>query len=433
MAHFLVLGGGGREHALAWKLATSPACETVYCCPGNGGTAMEPKTQNIQLDWRDTNQLLAFIRAKDIAVTVVGPEDPLVAGLADRLRAASHFCFGPSAAAAQLEGSKSFCKDFLHQHQIPTAAYEVFDDYAKAGAYLDECSYPCVVKFDGLAAGKGVTVAADIQTARAALDDIYKHNKFNPALGTNGKHKVVIEEFLDGQELSFIVAAHGTKCQPLASAQDHKARDEGDQGPNTGGMGAFTPVAWADELRADLLTNIIQPTLTHLARAGTPYCGFLYAGLMIKNKRAQVLEFNCRLGDPEAQALLFGMETDLAEWLLRLKAGEDLAKLPLKQRDQFVVTVVMAAGGYPGDYARGHAIEGLATLNHANTKVFQAGTRLEGKRLLTNGGRVLAVTAQGGTLTAAQHHAYDAVRTITWPDVFYRTDIGSRPVPGAND
>ena len=426
MANFLILGGGGREHALAWKLATSSQCDNVYCCPGNGGTAREAKTHNIQLDWRDTDALLNLIRTKDIIVTVVGPEDPLVAGLADRLRENGHFCFGPSAAAAKLEGSKAFCKDFLHRHRIPTAAYEVFDTYEKADAYLTECAYPCVVKFDGLAAGKGVTVATDIQTARDALADIYKHNKFSPALGANGKRKVIIEEFLDGQELSFIVAADGTKYQALASSQDHKARDDGDQGPNTGGMGAFTPVTWADELRDDLLTNIIQPTLTNLAQEGTPYRGFLYAGLMIKDKNARVLEFNCRLGDPEAQALLFNMETDLADWLLRLRAGEDLANLPLKQSRQFVVTVVMAAGGYPGVYARDHTIEGLDEIDDEDIKVFHAGTRLEGSQVLTQGGRVLALTARAATLAQARQHAYGATSKIRWPDSFYRSDIGNR-------
>ena len=427
MANFLILGGGGREHALAWKLATSPQCKKVYCCPGNGGTASEPKARNIQLDWQDTDALLNLIRTKDIAVTVVGPEAPLVAGLADRLREAGHFCFGPSAAAAKLEGSKAFCKDFLRRHRIPTAAYAVFDRYDKAESYLAECAYPCVVKFDGLAAGKGVTVAADIQTARAALDDIYKRNKFNPPLSVNGKRKVVIEEFLDGNELSFIVAADGVKCQPLASSQDHKARDDGDQGPNTGGMGAFTPVPWADELRDDLLKEIIQPTLTNLAQEGAPYRGFLYAGLMIKDKNARVLEFNCRLGDPEAQPLLFGMKTDLADWLLRVRAGEDLAKLPLKQDDQFVVAVVMAAGGYPDAYARGHRIEGLDGVNQENTKVFHAGTRREGSQILTTGGRVLAVTARGATLAKARQHAYGATSKIGWQDAFYRADIGNRP------
>ena len=417
---------------MAWKLATSPFCSGVFCCPGNAGTAAEPKTHNISLDWQDARFLLQFIREKKIGVTLIGPEVPLADGLGDRLRAAGHFCFGPGAAAARLEGSKAFCKDFVTRLGIPTAPYRVFDARPAADSYLAECDFdfPCVIKYDGLAAGKGVTVAADRREADHALDDIYKKNKFNSA----GTPRVVIESFLTGQELSFMVAADGTECQPLATSQDHKARDDGDKGPNTGGMGAYSPFMPAENIRQDLLKEFIEPTLRALAADEIPYLGFLYAGLMIdKDGRAKLLEYNCRLGDPETQALLFGMETDLAEWLLRLRDGEKMRDLPIRRiKDKFVVTVVMAAAGYPDSPQIGAVIRGIDNISDPDVKVFHSGTAVntEGK-LVTAGGRVLSVTALGRDLNAARQKAYATIKKqISWPGAFYRTDIGARGVTG---
>lgn len=423
MAAFLVLGSGGREHILCWKFAQSPRVTRIYCCPGNGGTAVESKTQNIDINWEDREQLLDFIAAHRIRVTLIGPEAPLVAGLADDINRAGHFCIGPGAAGAQLEGSKIFCKDFLRRHKIPTAAATSFEDYQQASAYLHTASFPCVVKFDGLAGGKGVTVARTHAAAQQALDDLYIGGKFGAT-----KCGVLIEEFLSGEELSYIVFAHGADYVPLLSSQDHKARDDGDTGPNTGGMGAYAPVPWGEEMATTLQRDIIEPTLRGLEQEGIFYCGFLYAGLMVQEGRAQVLEYNCRLGDPEAEALLFCLQSDLAAFLLKLAAAERPESWRFDWLAQPALTVIMAAAGYPGAYDVGHPIDGLGSVTEAtaDAKVFHCGTRYGDGEWFTHGGRVLAVTARAPTHKAAQQRAYRVARRINWRRAWYRSDIGHR-------
>jgi len=420
----LIIGGGGREHALAWKAAQSPLARRVFVAPGNGGTALEPGVENVPIAADDLPALVQFATDQGIGLTIVGPEVPLVAGVVDAFAAAGLPCFGPRRAAAQLEGSKAFSKAFLARHGIPTAAYGVFTEVEPALAYLDQVGAPIVVKADGLAAGKGVVLAQDLATAQAAVRDMLGAGRF----GCAGA-RVVIEEFLTGEEASFIVMADGTHCLPMASSQDHKARDDGDRGPNTGGMGAYSPApVVTPEIHERVLREVIAPTLAGLAAEGMPYVGFLYAGLMIgPDGTPKVLEYNCRFGDPETQPILLRLNSDLVALCLAALDGR-LDQVQADWDPRVALGVVMAAGGYPDAYAQGQPISGLADQDDPDVKVFHAGTRRAADQTLTAGGRVLCVTALGATAREAQEHAYRGVRRIHWRDCYYRTDIGYRAI-----
>ncbi|NRB70490.1 MAG: phosphoribosylamine--glycine ligase [Xanthomonadales bacterium] len=425
----LVIGSGGREHALAWKIAQSPRVERVYVAPGNAGTASEPGLENIAIGVNDTDALLAFAQEHAIGLTVVGPEDPLAAGLVDRFSAAGLPCFGPSAGAAQLEGSKAFAKDFMARHGIPTAAYGNFTDLHEALAFLHTQSAPIVVKADGLAAGKGVVVAATLAEAEAAVRDMLEGNAFGDA-----GHRVVIEEFLAGEEASFIVMADGQHALPLATSQDHKAVGEGDSGPNTGGMGAYSPAPVVDAaLHERVMREVIEPTVAGMASDGFPFTGFLYAGLMIDAQgNPRVLEFNVRFGDPETQPVMMRLRSDLVTLCEAALAGR-LQETHAEWDPRAALGVVMAAGGYPGSYAKGAPIHGLKRPAEEAVKVFHAGTALADGEVVTAGGRVLCVTALGDTVGAAQQRAYAAADTIGWDGAFLRRDIGYRAVQREQD
>ena len=423
--NILIIGGGGREHALAWKAAQSPLADTVFVAPGNGGTALEPGVENVAIAAEDLDGLLAFARDKQVGLTIVGPEAPLVAGLVDRFQAAGLPCFGPSQGAAQLEGSKSFTKDFLQRHGIPTAAYGSFTELEPALAYLRRVGAPVVVKADGLAAGKGVILAQDLATAEAAVRDMLAGNRFGAA-----GHRVVIEEFLEGEEASFIALVGQGQILPMASSQDHKARDDGDQGPNTGGMGAYSPApVVTPELHERIMAEVMAPTVAGMAVEGLPYTGFLYAGLMIgADGTPRVLEYNCRFGDPETQPILLRLQSDLVALCLAALNGR-LGEMRADWDPRAALGVVMAAGGYPDAYAKGQVISGLeAAAQIPDTKVFHAGTTRKEGQTLTSGGRVLCVTALGETVGAAQARAYQAVDLIQWAEGFCRRDIGHRAI-----
>lgn len=418
----LVLGGGGREHALAWKFAASPRVATVYVAPGNAGTGREPGVQNVALDPRDFAALAAFAEGHDIALTVVGPEAPLVDGVVDYFTQRGLRCFGPSAAAAQLEGSKSFAKAFLDRHGIPTAAYACFSELQPALDYVREQGAPIVIKADGLAGGKGVVVATTLNEAEAVVNSMLAGN----ALGAAGA-QVVIEEFLEGEEASFIVMADGVHVLPLATSQDHKRIGEGDTGPNTGGMGAYSPAPVVDALTHERIMNeVILPTIRGMAEEGTPYTGFLYAGLMIAaDGTPKVIEFNCRFGDPETQPVLMRLRSDLLFLCDQALAGE-LNKAVIDWDTRCAIGVVLAAGGYPGSYRRGDAISGLDAAWPDEVKVFHAGTRLSGDAVVTHGGRVLCVTALGEDIKVARERCYQAIDDIGWAGMVLRQDIGWR-------
>ena len=423
--NILIIGGGGREHALAWKAAQSPLADTVFVAPGNGGTALEPGVENVAIAAEDLAGLLAFARDKQVGLTIVGPEAPLVAGLVDRFLAAGLPCFGPSQGAAQLEGSKSFTKDFLQRHGIPTATYGSFTELEPALAYLQRVGAPIVVKADGLAAGKGVILAQDLVTAEAAVRDMLAGNRFGAA-----GHRVVIEEFLTGEEASFIALVGQGQILPMASSQDHKARDDGDRGPNTGGMGAYSPApVVTPELHARIMAEVMAPTVAGMATEGLPYTGFLYAGLMIgADGTPRVLEYNCRCGDPETQPILMRLKSDLVALCLAALNGR-LGEMRADWDPRAALGVVMAAGGYPDAYAKGQVISGLESAAQVpDTKVFHAGTTRVDGRTLTSGGRVLCVTALGETVGQAQSRAYGAVDLIHWADSFCRRDIGHRAI-----
>ncbi len=423
----LVIGGGGREHALAWKAAQSPAVETVFVAPGNAGTALEPKLENLAIEATDIPALLAFAKQQQIALTIVGPEAPLVLGVVDAFRAEGLNIFGPTEAAAQLEGSKAFTKDFLARHRIPTADYQNFTEIAPAKAYVAELAgrtgFPVVIKADGLAAGKGVIIAQDQTEADAAIDDMLAGNKFGEA-----GSRVVVEEFLRGEEASFIVMVDGNNVLPMATSQDHKARDNADNGPNTGGMGAYSPAPVVTQTVHDwVMANVIRPTVDGMAAEGNVYTGFLYAGLMVAaDGSAKVLEYNCRFGDPETQPIMMRLKSDLVELCLAACRGE-LDKVSAEYDQRAAVGVVMAAGGYPDDYRKGDVIEGLS-LGNNEAKVFHAGTKMVDGHVVTNGGRVLCATALGNTVTEAQQAAYALVDEVHWDDVYFRTDIGYRAI-----
>ena len=423
--NILIIGGGGREHALAWKAAQSPRVETVFVAPGNGGTAQEPGVQNLDIAAEDLDALVAFASAQAIGLTIVGPEAPLVAGLVDRFQAAGLPCFGPTQGAAQLEGSKSFTKDFLQRQGIPTAAYGSFSELEPALAYLRQVGAPIVVKADGLAAGKGVILAQDLATAEAAVRDMLAGGRFGRA-----GNRVVIEEFLQGEEVSFIAMVSQGQILPMASSQDHKARDDGDQGPNTGGMGAYSPApVVTPALHERIMAEVMHPTVAGMAAEGLPYSGFLYAGLMIAaDGTPKVLEYNCRLGDPETQPILMRLRSDLVELCLAAHEGR-LGEMPVDWDPHAALGVVMAAGGYPDAYEKGQVISGLeAAAQVPDTKVFHAGTARVAGQTVTQGGRVLCVTALGKTVGAAQTRAYQAVDLIHWQNGFCRRDIGHRAI-----
>lgn len=419
----LVIGSGGREHAIAWRLLQGVSVSEVYVAPGNAGTALEPGISNVALAVDDFDGLVAFVRRESVALTLVGPEVPLVAGICDRFSTEGLACFGPSKAAAQLEGSKAFAKDFLARHNIPTGTYETFADIEPALSYVRSQGAPIVIKADGLAAGKGVVVATTLAEAEAAVTNMLSDNAFGDAGA-----RVVIEEFLAGEEASFICLCDGTTAIPFASSQDHKARDEGDRGPNTGGMGAYSPAPVVTTVVHDrVMREVIEPTLAGMAADGMPYTGFLYAGLMIMaDGTPKVIEFNCRFGDPEAQPVMARLQSDLAEVCLQAIAGE-LAGVSLQFTEQVALGVVLAAGGYPLAYESGATISGLEA-ELADTKVFHAGSQLIDDRVVTNGGRVLCVVALGDSVAGAQSKAYTRVDTISWQDMYCRRDIGYRAV-----
>ena len=422
--NILVIGSGGREHALAWKAAQSPLADKVYVAPGNAGTALEAKLENLDIDVAATDELVRFALQNDIGLTIVGPEAPLVAGIVDTFTAAGLRCFGPGRRAAQLEGSKTFTKDFLARHKIPTADYQAFTEVEPALAYLNEVGAPIVIKADGLAAGKGVIVAMDKATAEAAVREMLSGNAFGEA-----GHRVVIEEYLEGEEASFIVMADGQHVLPMATSQDHKRVGDGDTGPNTGGMGAYSPAPVVnDEIYQRIMDEVILPTIQGMANEGRPYTGFLYAGLMITaDGTPKVIEYNCRFGDPETQPIMLRMRSDLvAHCLAALEQTLDQEQTEWDPRAS--VGVVLAAGGYPGDYAKGLPISGLPEPESETAKVFHAGTRLENDQILTAGGRVLCATALGDTVSQAQERAYALTRSIHWDDVYFRSDIAYRAI-----
>ena len=421
--NILVIGGGGREHALAWKLAQSASVETVYVAPGNAGTAMEAKLQNIAVSPMDFSAQIAFIEANDISLTVVGPEQPLVDGIVDYYTERGHRCFGPSKAASQLEGSKSFTKDFLARNNIPTAGYEVFTDVDKAQAYLARNELPIVIKADGLAAGKGVVIAETLDEANSTVADMLAGNSFGDA-----GRRVVIEEFMRGEEASFIAIVDGTIILPMATSQDHKAAYDGDKGPNTGGMGAYSPApVVTPEIHDRIMKTVMQPTVDAMAKEGNRYRGFLYAGLMIDAEgNSKVVEFNCRFGDPETQPILIRMQSDFSV-LINAAIDGRLASQSIDWDPRAAVGVVMAAGGYPGDYSKGLRIDGLDQVSDS-TKVFHAGTQERDGEILTSGGRVLCVTALGETVAVAQKHCYEDAASIRWKGAFFRKDIAYRAI-----
>lgn len=418
----LIIGSGGREHALAWKVAQSANVDTVFVAPGNTGIALEEKVQTVAVGAEDIDGLIAFAKDNNVELTIVGPEAPLVIGVVDAFSEAGLKCFGPTKGAAQLEGSKAFTKDFLARHNIPTAAYQNFTDIEPAKAYVRNMGTPIVIKADGLAAGKGVIIAQTIEQADEAIDDMLAGNKFGDA-----GHRVVIEEFLQGEEASFIVMVDGKNILPLATSQDHKARDNGDTGPNTGGMGAYSPApVVTPEMHDRIMQQVIIPTIEGMAAEGHPYTGFLYAGVMIDADGVpKVLEYNCRFGDPETQPIMSRLQSDLAELCLAALGGK-LDSTTAEWDSRAAVGVVMAAGGYPESYNKGDVIRGLDTLSGA--KVFHAGTADKDGQIVTNGGRVLCVVALGDTVTEAQAKAYQGVKQISWNNVYYRTDIGHRAI-----
>ena len=420
----LVIGNGGREHALAWKAAQSPLVTKVFVAPGNAGTALEADLENINIKATDIAGLLNFAQEQQIDLTIVGPEAPLVIGIVDSFQKAGLKIFGPSKAAAQLEGSKAFTKDFLARHNIPTAEYQNFTEIEPAIAYIRQKGAPIVIKADGLAAGKGVIVAMTLKEAEDAVHDMLAGNAFGDA-----GHRVVIEEFLDGEEASFIVMVDGEHVEPMATSQDHKRVGDGDTGLNTGGMGAYSPApVVTDDVFTKVMEQIIYPTVNGMAQEGNVYVGFLYAGLMIdKQGNPKVIEFNCRFGDPETQPIMMRMQSDLVELCLAAVEGK-LNTIKSKWDPRPALGVVLAAGGYPGDYNTKDVILGLTAETDKDCKIFHAGTSLENGQVYTNGGRVLCVTALGNTVSDAQQYAYEQLKNIYWHGCYYRHDIGYRAI-----
>lgn len=421
----LVVGGGGREHALAWQISRSARVDEVLVAPGNAGTTLEPGLRNIAVAADDVAGLVTLAKNESVDLTIVGPEVPLVLGIVDAFAEAGLHCFGPSAAAAQLEGSKAFTKDFLARHKIPTAAYGNFTDTDAAVAYIREQGAPIVVKADGLAAGKGVILAQTEDEAIAAVKDMLAGNSFGEA-----GHRVVVEEFLSGEEASFIVMVDGEHILPMASSQDHKARDNGDQGPNTGGMGAYSPApVVTPEMHERIMREVIEPTVKGMAADGLPYTGFLYAGVMIDAEGVpKVLEYNCRFGDPETQPIMMRLKSDLVD-LVEAALDKRLHEVTAEWDERAALGVVLAAGGYPDAYRKGDVISGLDAAAGVAGKVFHAGTVMDADgNVVTQGGRVLCAVGLGESVTEAQKQAYALVDQIGWDDVYFRTDIGYRAV-----
>lgn len=420
----LVIGNGGREHALAWKAAQSPLADIVYVAPGNAGTALEPGLSNIDIAATDIPALVAFAQQNQIDLTIVGPEQPLVIGVVDAFRAAGLKIFGPTQAAAQLEGSKSFTKDFLARHNIPSAEYQNFTEVEPALAYVRSKGAPIVIKADGLAAGKGVIVAMTLEEAENAVQDMLAGNAFGDA-----GHRIVVEEFLDGEEASFIVMVDGEHVLPMATSQDHKRVGDNDTGPNTGGMGAYSPApVVTDDIHQRVMEQVIWPTVKGMAAEGNIYTGFLYAGLMISaDGQPKVIEFNCRFGDPETQPIMLRLRSDLVELCLAACDGR-LDEQDSAWDERPSLGVVLASGGYPGDYRTGDVISGLPQQDAEDGKVFHAGTKLDSGHVVTNGGRVLCVTALGKTVADAQQRAYELAAEIQWRESFCRKDIGYRAI-----
>ena len=422
--NILIIGNGGREHALAWKAAQDPRVQKVFIAPGNAGSATEAKCENVAIDVLAIDQLADFAEQNNVALTIVGPEAPLVAGVVDTFRLRNLDIYGPTAAAAQLEGSKAFTKDFFARHNIPTSNYANFTEVEPALAYLREQGAPIVVKADGLAAGKGVIVAMTLAEAEAAVTDMLAGNAFGEA-----GSRVVIEEFLDGEEASFIVMVDGENVLPMATSQDHKRVGDGDTGPNTGGMGAYSPApVVTDAVHQRVLDEIIYPTVRGMAAEGNVYTGFLYAGLMIdKDGAPKIIEYNCRFGDPETQPILLRLESSLI-LLIEAALAKALDKVEAQWDPRPSLGVVIASGGYPADYSAGHEIQGLDAAAKLEGKVFHAGSSLKDGKIINTGGRVLCATAMGETVAQAQANAYKLAEQISWKGSFYRKDIGYRAI-----
>lgn len=419
--NILIIGNGGREHAMAWHIAKADRINKIFVAPGNAGTRLENKVENIDIASTDIPALIKFAQENKIALTLVGPEAPLAAGIVDAFQKEKLPCFGPTQKMAQLESSKTFAKDFLKRHNIPSAQYETFIDADKAITYLESQTYPIVIKADGLAAGKGVVIADNKEIAIQTVREMLNEKRFGDA-----SNKIIIESFLQGEECSFIVMCDGKNALPFATSQDHKARDDGDKGPNTGGMGAYSPAPLVTEnLYNTIMESVIYPTLKGMASEGNAYTGFLYAGLMINKKgEPYVLEFNCRLGDPETQPILMRLQSDLVDLCFAALNGK-LNETQAQWDKQSALGVVLASRNYPEQPKTGEVITGLdKTLN--NAKVFHAGTSYKDNHVLTNGGRVLCVTALGDTLVEAKQQAYEQAKLIHWPSCFYRNDIGDK-------
>ena len=420
----LIIGSGGREHALAWKTLQSNGVKHVFVAPGNGGTALEENMGNININVDETQKLIDFAKENNTHLTIIGPEVPLVIGVVDAFEKAGLRCFGPKQLAAQLEGSKTFTKDFLARHNIPTAAYQSFTQVNEAIRYIKELGCPLVIKADGLAAGKGVIIAHTESEAINAVQGMLTAGDFGDA-----GNKIVIEQFLVGEEASFIVMVDGKNILPLATSQDHKARDDGDKGPNTGGMGAYSPApVVTPEIHERIMQEVITPTVKGLADEGTPYTGFLYAGIMVASDGTpNVLEFNCRFGDPETQPIMMRLRSDLVALCDAALDGK-LDSMTVEWDPRAALGVVLAAGGYPDNYNKGDIINGLSNAGSDDSKVFHAGTALNNNNVITSGGRVLCATALGATVKEAQQRAYTLASTINWQDAFCRKDIGYRAI-----
>jgi len=417
----LIVGSGGREHAFAWKISQSQKVEKVFVAPGNAGTEGEANTTNVDISPNDIDSLIKFSKSKNINLVVVGPEDPLVNGITDQFNAAGINCFGPSAEAAKLEGSKGYSKMFMQKYGIPTATFSTFDDIFEAQDYAKDKAYPLVIKADGLAAGKGVVIVENYESASKVITELMDEKKFGEA-----GNKVVIEEFLTGQEVSFIVMVNHEEILPLATSQDHKTIGEGDKGLNTGGMGAYSPVPFVNEkLNEKIINNVIRPTVKGLASEGIHFRGFLYAGLMIdENLEVKVLEYNCRFGDPETQPIMMRLESDLYDLIDSCFKG-GLDKFPIEWNSDVALGVIMSSQGYPESYETGMEIKGLNSINN-NIKVFHSGTKNENDKILTNGGRVLCVTSLGKDIKQSRDLAYLATSKINWKGCYFRKDIGFR-------
>ncbi|EGU32209.1 phosphoribosylamine--glycine ligase [Vibrio sp. N418] len=424
----LIIGSGGREHALGWKVAQNPNVDTIFIAPGNAGTALEPKLENVNIDVEDIAGLVAFAQEKSIELTIVGPEAPLVIGVVDAFQAVGLPIFGPSQAAAQLEGSKAFTKDFLARHDIPTGSYANFTEIEPALAYVRQQGAPIVVKADGLAAGKGVIVAMTLTEAEEAIKDMLAGNAFGEA-----GSRVVIEEFLEGEEASFIVMVDGENVLPMATSQDHKRVGDKDTGPNTGGMGAYSPApVVTQDIHDRIMQEVIYPTVRGMAAEGNPYTGFLYAGLMIDSTGTpKVIEYNCRFGDPETQPIMMRMQSDMVELCLAA-IDKKLDQVESKWDPRASIGIVLAAGGYPAAYDKGDVISGLPQLEVEGEKVFHAGTANRNGEIVTNGGRVLCATALGNSVSEAQQRAYELAKQVSWNGVFFRSDIGYRAIEREN-